>query len=393
MSSRLTTFALATLILLGFSAPTARAHLGSTKYLHVEVHVGGQPGDDRGPRDPAAGPLVRVSAAIETVDVAMQLGLSEDAPVAEVLAHAEEIEAWLVAGLTVRAGAESCAPRLLPPRAEQRDQRSFVHVDAAYRCPAGSPADSLLLRDDTVFPDDRQHEALVYLAGRDDGAAVLRGGHRELALGGAPPSSLELSRTFVWEGMLHFALGYDHVLFLLSLLLGVGLMARRPAGGGATAAARPWRDLVRELAWLVTAFTLGHSVTLALAALELVVLPSRPVEIAIAASIVAVALHTLVAPQRRRVLPLIAGGFGLVHGFGFSAVLREVGLPPGGTLLALVSFNVGIELAQLAFVALALWPLRQLATWSRYESVVVRGGSVAIALVAAYWVVERVMGG
>jgi hypothetical protein len=151
--------------------------------------------------------------------------------------------------------------------------------------------------------------------------------------------------------------------------------------------------VLRDLAWLVTAFTVGHSVTLALAALEIVVLPSQPVEIAIAASIVLVALHTCFVPRGRRVLPLVAGVFGLIHGFGFSSVLRELGLPAEDTVLALVSFNVGIELAQLAFVALVLGPLLAVAKRPAvYERWLVRGGSLGIAAVASYWVVERVLG-
>jgi hypothetical protein len=116
------------------------------------------------------------------------------------------------------------------------------------------------------------------------------------------------------------------------------------------------------------------------------------VEIAIAGSIVAVALHTARAPRQRRGLPLVAAGFGLIHGFGFSSVLREVGLPAGDTALALVAFNVGIELAQLAFVALVLGPLLFLGRRPYYERAVVRGGSLLIAAMASYWVVERVLG-
>ena len=369
VSRRPLAFAPAALILLGIFASPARAHLGSTKYLHVE------PGAD--------GRSVAVRVSLETVDAAMQLGLGEEAPAEAVLARASELQAWLVAGITVR-GAAPCVGRAEAPEEEQRDARSFIRVQLHFECD-GAEGVPLTLRDDTVFPDDRQHEALVYLEGRAEGASVLRTGQRELALGGPPSTASDLVLTFVWEGMLHFALGFDHVLFLLSLLLGVGLgVEGRPA----------LRKVLRDLAWLVTAFTLGHSVTLALAALEIVVLPSQPVEIAIAASIVAVALHTCFVPRGRRVLPYVAGVFGLIHGFGFSSVLRELGLPAEDTVLALVSFNVGIEVAQLAFVALAIGPLLAAARHpAAYERWLVRGGSLAIAVMASYWVVERVLGG
>jgi len=94
------------------------------------------------------------------------------------------------------------------------------------------------------------------------------------------------------------------------------------------------------------------------------------------------------------VLPYAAGVFGLIHGFGFSSVLRELGLPAEDTVLALVSFNVGIELAQLAFVVLTIGPLLAAARHpAAYERWLVRGGSAAIAVMATYWVVERVLGG
>ena len=202
------------LILLGIFVSPAHAHLGSTKYLHVE------PG--------STSTEVGVRVSLETVDVAMQLGLGEDAPASAVLARAPEVTAWLLAGITVR-GATPCTGRAEAPVEEQRDARSFIGVQLRFQCVAGG---TLTLRDDTVFPDDRQHEALVYLAGREDGAAVLRTGQRELVLGGPPRSATDLVLTFVWEGMLHFALGYDHVLFLLSLILGVGLQReKRPSFG------------------------------------------------------------------------------------------------------------------------------------------------------------------
>ncbi|MEZ4326534.1 MAG: HupE/UreJ family protein [Polyangiales bacterium] len=392
MSPRVLASALAALIMLGFSASPARAHLGSTKYLYVEVPA------STGATASEPAPTLQVMASIETVDVAMQLGLGEEAPVGAVLQRHDQIAAWLLGGVTLRRGGVVCPGQVGAPRETARDQRSFIDVDLTFRCATPAGEGDLVLRDDTVFPDDRQHEALVYVGGGRESATVLRAGHRELVLTGPPPATWELGGAFLWEGMLHFALGYDHVLFLLSLLLGVGLLrhpsgeARAPVGPSEVKAPSPHRALLAQLAWLVTAFTVGHSVTLALAALEVVVLPSQPVEVAIAASIVAVAVHTALAPQRRGGLPLVAGGFGLIHGFGFSSVLRELGLPAGDTVLALVAFNVGIELAQLAFVALVLGPLLRLGRTPWYEPVVVRGGSVVIALMASYWVVERVLG-
>jgi hypothetical protein len=176
--------------------------------------------------------------------------------------------------------------------------------------------------------------------------------------------------SFVLLGIEHILTGWDHLLFLLVLLL---------RGGG-------WLSLLR----IVTAFTLAHSATLALAALDVVTLPDRLVEAVIALSIALVAGENLLfrSPAPRRWL--ISFGFGLVHGFGFSSVLREIGLPAQGLVLSLLGFNVGVELGQALVVALAL-PALALLRHTRWEMRVIRAASLAILLVGAILFVERTL--
>jgi len=208
---------------------------------------------------------------------------------------------------------------------------------------------------------------------------ILRAGRQRLTLGTAP-SEAETAMTFLAEGVLHFATGLDHVLFLLGLLLGAGTIA---GNGGA-------REAGRELVVVVSGFTLGHSLTLALAALGIVSVSPRVVEPAIAASIVVVAAWNVARPDARRELAYLAATFGLVHGLGFSSILAE-SLPNHGRLVPLVAFNVGLELAQLAVVGLALAPLAWSAKKAWYRTVVVRGGSALVACAGLYWLVERLM--
>ena len=140
---------------------------------------------------------------------------------------------------------------------------------------------------------------------------------------------------------------------------------------------------------IVTAFTVAHSITLSLAVLGLVTLPSRLVESAIAASVVAAALNNIWPLVRGRRW-MVAFLFGLVHGFGFASVLADLGLPQGALAVALLGFNVGVELGQLAIVAVFLplaYALRR--SWF-YRRAVLVGGSLLIALLAAVWLVERV---
>ncbi|MFK7991479.1 MAG: HupE/UreJ family protein [Sandaracinaceae bacterium] len=342
-------------------ASTAYAHRGSTKRLVVESLPDG----------------AEVRVALERVDAAVELGLDEDASADAVLVRGAEVAAWLRDGITVRgeggacdatAGTLTSLPSADPPE---------VQLTLRYTCPA--PVRDLVLADRTIFEDDAQHEAFVRQRfGSEADARVLRRGRQTLTLG-EPQETVGLLVRFAEEGVIHLATGYDHVLFLLSLILTAGGLARREG----------LKVALRDVAVIVTAFTIGHSLTLVAAALGWVVLPSRWVESTIALSIVLTAALNLARPEARKGLAAVAGGFGLVHGFGFSGVLAELGLPAQARVASLLAFNVGIELAQLAFVGVFLLPLAWVAKDETRERWMVRGGSALIAMVALYWFIER----
>ncbi len=185
--------------------------------------------------------------------------------------------------------------------------------------------------------------------------------------------------------MIHIWTGFDHILFLLSLLLPAVLVLMP---GSRAQGAPSFRFALVDVLKVVTAFTLAHSITLSLAALGVVELPSRFVESAIAISVVLAALNNVwpVVFGRRWVL---AFAFGLIHGFGFASVLADLGLPHESLLLALVAFNVGVEVGQLAIVALFL-PLAYAVRDTRfYGRAVFVGGSLLVAAIAATWFAER----
>jgi hypothetical protein len=250
-----------------------------------------------------------------------------------------------------------------------------VQVPVTYEC-GGSASGwgALLLEDAAVFDGDPQHEALVEI---DGSVTILRAGRQQLALG-SPPSDMEVAGTFLVEGVLHFATGLDHVLFLLGLLL----------GAGTSIAASGTREAAREIVLVISGFTLGHSLTLALAVLDIVSVPARIVEPAIAASIVVVAAWNFQRPEARRELAYLAATFGLVHGLGFSSILAEI-LPTHGKTVPLIAFNLGLEVAQLAVVGLALAPLAWSARKVWYRRVVVQGGSALVGCAGLFWLAER----
>jgi hypothetical protein len=206
----------------------------------------------------------------------------------------------------------------------------------------------------------------------------------------APPSSF---LGFVREGVHHILIGYDHILFLLSLLL-PAVWIRSAVTDPRTGASRTrWipsdnlRLALANVLKVVTAFTVAHSITLALSVLDIVNPPSRWVESIIAASVVLAALNNIwpVISEARWKLTFV---FGLVHGFGFASALKDAGLAKGALVGPLVGFNVGVEIGQLCIVAVVLpiaWSLRGTRTYRGAFA----GGSLAIAGVAGLWLVQR----
>ncbi|MEZ5066038.1 MAG: HupE/UreJ family protein [bacterium] len=190
---------------------------------------------------------------------------------------------------------------------------------------------------------------------------------------------------FVKEGVWHIWIGLDHILFLLALILPAVL--RRV--DGRWEAVTDFRAGLMNVVKIVTIFTVAHSVTLSLAALDLVRLDSRVVESVIAASVVVAAVNS--AFVGRKIWPVIFA-FGLFHGFGFASVLGHLTFDRRAILPALLGFNVGVELGQITIVA-AIFPILWLARqWRRYPALVLRFGSGIIATLALVWFVERAFG-
>jgi hydrogenase/urease accessory protein HupE len=206
---------------------------------------------------------------------------------------------------------------------------------------------------------------------------VLRGGRSSFEV---PPrgSVLEVVRSYGGLGVVHILTGPDHLVFVFGLMVLVGAGASER----------------RRLLWTVTAFTCGHTVTLSLAALGVVRVSPRPVEILIAASIFVVAVELVRPPAERRIGSRpwwMAGAFGLLHGLGFAGALAEVGLPAGDIPAALLSFNLGIELGQLLFVAtlLALWRVSRRFTPGTTAGMEPRLCAYGIGALATLWMLER----
>jgi hypothetical protein len=199
-----------------------------------------------------------------------------------------------------------------------------------------------------------------------------------------PLSAADAILSFGHHGVDHILSGWDHLLFLLSLLLPSVLNQSRSGVTGVPRLLPAFYNVVR----VVTAFTLAHCITLSLAVLERVSYPSVWVESAIAGSIIFAAVNNI-RPWVTHRLWLVAFGFGLIHGFGFAGFLKDFGLPKEAVFQSLLGFNLGVEAGQIGIVAL-FFPVAFAARHTRfYQRIIFFWGSILIAAIAAVWLVER----
>jgi hypothetical protein len=269
--------------------------------------------------------------------------------------------------ITLRAEGQRCRPS---PSSSAAPGPALEQLTLAvdFTCP--EPVRHLLVRDDVfdVFGPDYHALARIDAPGHS-GQFAFTPDSREMSIRVDAAGAGRNVSSFLLLGVEHILTGYDHLLFLAALLLG---------GGG-----------LGSLLKIVTAFTVAHSLTLALAVLGIVTVPDRLVESVIAASIVYVALENVLWPGAVSRRWLVSFLFGLVHGFGFASALDPLALPRTSLAVALLGFNVGVETGQAAVVVVLLPAL----TWMQgqaWESGVVRTASLAVAVIGLAWLVQRV---
>lgn len=331
---------------------------------------------------------VRWDIALRDLDMALDLDTDRDERLTwgEVRARHADIAAFALPALALSVDGAACMPR--QPVAHALDRHSdgtYAVLRFSVACPAAADRAGASYR---LFADlDPTHRGIVRMQApraaprtlvlAPDGAVAVL----EPAAGG---SMLAGFSSFVATGVHHILIGWDHLAFLLALLL-PSVLRRACTGWVASTSLRA--SLV-DILKIVTAFTLAHSVTLALATLQWVTLPPRLVESAIAASVAFAAVDN-VRPLVRGARWQMAFAFGLVHGFGFASVLADAGLGRESLALGLLGFNLGVELGQLGVVA-ALLPLLWLARGTRtYRRALMPALSLLLMLAGAGWFVER----
>jgi HupE/UreJ protein len=359
-------------LLLALAAGTAHAHKPSDSYLTLF----------------ADGRTVRGQWDIALRDLEYAIGLDADGDGAitwgELKAKRRDSESYAFSRLKILADGKSC--ELSPDELLVDD-----HTDGAYavmrfsaRC-AAEGYQTVEVEYSLFFDLDPTHRGLLRVErGTDSITGILSPEKPRLRIDAEGRTKLQQFADYVVEGIWHIWKGFDHILFLLSLLLPSVFVFTNNKWGPA----ERFRDTFWDVFRVATSFTVAHSITLSLAALSIIQLPSRLVESTIALSVVLAALNNIwpLVHGRRW---MVAFGFGLIHGFGFASVLADLGLPRNALLVALVGFNVGVELGQLAIISVflpAAYALR--GTWA-YRRIVFIGGSAAIVLVAGTWLFER----
>jgi len=252
----------------------------------------------------------------------------------------------------------------------------FVNIDFSAIFDVDSEHRGLLVIENNWKTSTFNNEANVSLIFAPDS--------REQRLDLAGSSKLRGFAGMIELGMHHIAIGMDHILFIIALLL-PSVMRRED---------RVWqpvpefRTALLNVVKIVTIFTIAHSITLSLAVLDLLQVPPRLVESVIAASIGLVSLN-IIFPIYRHGVWWVVFAFGLFHGFGFASVLAEMGVHSNYVILTLLGFNIGIEIGQLIIVCLVFPALYLLRTTAVYKRIGLTCGAITLVLVSTYWLIER----
>jgi hypothetical protein len=351
----------------------ALAHKPSDSYLSINIQQGQLSG--------------RWDIALRDLDFAIGLDNNDDGAITwgELRSKTPELSQYVFSRLKLSTLDRTCSHQQTNLKVDEHTDGKYVVLFFNSIC--GTPLDTLIV-DYRLFVDlDPQHRGLLNLTNGDTSSAAV-------LVPSQPARTFDISARhepwtevldFIREGVWHIWIGYDHILFLFSLLI-PSVMVYETARWYPVAA---FKVALWDVVKVVTAFTLAHSITLSIAALGYIELPSRWVESVIAASVILAALNNLV-PIFTKKRAFLAFAFGLIHGFGFASVLAGLGLKESSRLWGLLGFNLGVEIGQLALVVVFLPVAYKFSRYPLYKPVVLKSCSIGIAGLASLWLMERI---
>jgi hypothetical protein len=310
--------------------------------------------------------------------IALDINNDKQITWAEVKAKRSSISNFVYANLQLTQQQQECT--LSTAGAYQLDyhfNQPYLVMPLLFNCASQS---AINLNYSAFFNTDSNHKAIVNI---NDVARVFSATDAQQRFDLNQSSYLSTFNQYVYQGILHIWIGIDHILFLIALLL-TCVLTRSAAQWQAISSKK---QIIKHTAWIVTAFTLAHSITLTATAMNVLSPNSRWVELGIAISVLFAALNN-VWPLVLR-LGWLTFAFGLLHGMGFASVLAELGLSSNYQLLSILAFNIGVELGQLSILIIALPLLISIRHYQWYNKWLMPVGSFAIALIALQWSLER----
>ncbi|TMO28326.1 hypothetical protein CWC28_09175 [Pseudoalteromonas sp. S4492] len=255
--------------------------------------------------------------------------------------------------------------------------QSYIHVPLQVDCPSDS---SITVNYTALFDIDEHHQAIAAIA---KSSRVFEQNTAKQVINFKEQSFTTTFIEYVKQGILHIWMGTDHILFLIALLLGCVLLRKQ----GEWQRVESKKQILVDTAWIITAFTLAHSMTLTATAMNIISPNTRWVELGIALSVLFAAINNI-WPMIVR-LGWITFCFGLLHGMGFASVLGELGLSNEYQLMSILAFNLGVEIGQLVILAICLPLLMLLRNNPWYKKAIMPAGSMLIAIMAIQWSIER----
>ncbi|MBK1851374.1 HupE/UreJ family protein [Marinobacter sp. 1-4A] len=360
---------LALLVMAAF-ASTVFAHKASDSFLYVDMNAS----------------QVRIDVALRDLALLVPLDTNGDLKVTvqELRAQRSLATQAIENALTLTSGQTACELRGLTWGLSAHSDGPYLATEYRVDCPNGEPPEQVEYT--LLFDTDSLHRGLIQITSGETRSLTVASPDKPVVdLTESAVGAWSTFGTFLYEGIVHLLIGLDHMLFLLVLVLPATLINRRENSQGT---ARSFKSRLLQLAGIVTAFTLAHSITLALSALDVIQLPIAWVETVIALSIAAAALN-VVWPFLGRKTWKLAFAFGLIHGFGFASVLGDLTGGVSNLALALAGFNLGVEFGQLGLLLIGFPLLYALAHIKAYQRFIVPLILLGVGSISLMWVAER----
>jgi hypothetical protein len=372
--------------------PAANAHQMSTAYLQLSqspLHISAfeQETAEKTPLATFYGELQLRWFDLELV-IGLDANTDGELSWAEVDSRSPEIKTFVRQHLSILSANASCELNI------ENDIQTDMHFDEGYlvlyfssSCPvinAQNKPNVLTIQYSAIFAQDADHKLLVNAELFEQKfAGVLDAQNQSYLIEPENNRSLSIVFTYIYQGISHIFMGTDHILFLCALLLTCVLHRENHQWQAKV----KLKKILKDTGWIITAFTVAHSLTLTATAMDIIVPSSRWVEFGIALSVLLTALNNIWPLVLR--LGWITFAFGLLHGMGFAGVLGELGIDKDQKLLSVIAFNLGVEFGQLMILAALLPVLLYVGKRRWYQTYGVQASSAVIAIIALQWCLER----